>query len=279
MTRAKFLELVIEKIVLAAFVGAASLAVLYSYNLYSRGFESSAEQSRAFSVFSIRTRDEILTASGQLRSILAATFYRAVDMKTNPAIEIYARFAQLDSALNVLANLRTGSEDVKANKPDHRSDNTLDLKPEQRAEKNQKQKSDKAPDPKADTAAEKSTTKAPGKMPFPNAYAAAKSMRDKFQKLISEYDRKEKLLNVSGSFEEKVAGIDQSQGLFVAEFSREMASVMATEFQEFHNRYFENVPAWGRPAILPVLAGGAFLLVLLAYALLPKTEKRNEYID
>jgi hypothetical protein len=232
MTRAKFLDLVIEKVVVAAFIGAASLAVLYSYNLYSRAFESAGEQSRAFSNFAVKTRDDILLASAQLRSLLVGTYYQAIDNKTEPVADIYGRFAHLDSAINILANLRTGSQ-------------------------------------------QKST----GAGPFQGAYADAKSMRDKFEGLINTYDRSQKRLKLTESFEKSLAAIDQSQGRFVADFSREMASVMAEEFQEFHRRYFDNVPPWGRPIVLPILAGAALILALLAYALLPKAEKNIEFID
>lgn len=232
MTRAKFLDLVIEKIVLAAFIGAASLAVLYSYNLYSRAFESAGEQSRAFSGFALKTRDEILTAGAQLRSVLGATFYQVADKNTEPGVEIYARFAQLESAINVLANISTGS-------------------------------------PTASVA-----------RPFESAYGDAKAMRDRFETLVNAYDRSQKKLKGIDGFEKSLAAIDESRGRFVLDFSREMASIMAREFQEFHRRYFDNVPPWGRPSVLPILAGAALVLALLTYAMLPKAEKKkNELID
>lgn len=232
MTRAKFLELIVEKIVLAAFIGAASLAALYSYNVYSRAFESAAEQSRAFSGFALKTRDEILSAGAQLRAVLGATFYQVVDKNTEPGVEIYAKFAQLESAINVLANISTGS-----------------------------------------------SGSASVAKPFQLAYADAKKMRDKLETLVNSYDRSQKKLKGIDGFEKSLAVIDESRGSFVLNFSHEMASVMAREFQEFHHGYFDNVPLWGRPSFLLVLAGAAFVLALLTFALLPKAEKKMEMID
>jgi hypothetical protein len=200
VTRAKFLDLNIEKIVLAAVIGATSLTVLYSYNLYSRAFESAGEQSRAFSGFALRTRDEILTAGAQLRSVLGATFYQVVDKNADPGVEIYARLAQLESAINVLANITSGSPTTPITKP------------------------------------------------FQSASTAAKAMRDKFETLVNAYDRSQKKLKGIDGFEKSLGAIDEFRGRFVLEFRREMAGAMATEFREFHQQYFDNVPPWGRPS-------------------------------
>jgi hypothetical protein len=40
-----------------------------------------------------------------------------------------------------------------------------------------------------------------------------------------------------------------------------------------------NVPWWGRPSVLLMLTGAAFVLALLTLVLLPKAEKKAEMSD
>jgi hypothetical protein len=77
VTKGKFVELVVEKVVLAALVAAFSTALLFGYNLFNKSFDSAREQSRTFSTFAIAQKDVILSTSKEIRTALSSLNYRS----------------------------------------------------------------------------------------------------------------------------------------------------------------------------------------------------------
>ncbi|SEH40783.1 hypothetical protein [Tardiphaga sp. OK245] len=111
MTKQKFIELVVEKIILASVVATFSTAILFSYNLFSRSFDAAREQSRNFSSFAIKSKETVLTATAEVEVALNGLFHVFRDKseaagRRDIAFRMYSQLAQLNSAINVLAGFQ-----------------------------------------------------------------------------------------------------------------------------------------------------------------------------
>jgi hypothetical protein len=119
MTRKTFVEQLIDKIVIASLIATFSMAILFSYNLYSKSFDAAREQSRNFSSFALKSKDMILSSAAEVEVGLNALYYVFKEQIDKDLVfKMYSNLVQLNSAINVLAGFKPRDADGRSAFPE-----------------------------------------------------------------------------------------------------------------------------------------------------------------
>ena len=257
MTKNKFFELVIDKIILASLIAAFSTAALFGYNLFNKAFDSAREQSRAFSTFAVENKSTILSASKEIRTALTSLHYRsnAKETKASKAgaarkgrnaepdedssatkiqYEMIRQLVQMDSAINALV----GSNLVKA-----------------KDTKNATTKSKSLAEPKVET--------------FKEAASTATEISTVLRPLVASFQSTEGGNLPNANVMENFAKVNKAEARFVEAFNHELGAALSSEFSQFYESYYLGVPWYGQPTFLIVLAIGSLVICCMTYFLLP----------
>jgi hypothetical protein len=252
MTKIKFAELLIERIIVASLIASFSTAILFGYNLFSKRFDSTQEQSRAFSSFAISQREAVLAASKEIRTALSALYFRATakddsgkkDNKGKLAIAIVPKDGGFDREQLPTATKLQYDMIRRLGEIDSASNWLLGSGPRQLSAKTE------------------SGT-------FAESTLAAQAIGLSLGPLVSSFRSADGSLPADVKLKEEFAKVDQLEAKFIRAFDRELATALSQEFLEFFEAYYRGVPWYGQPVILIVLAAGAALLSMVTYFLLP----------
>jgi hypothetical protein len=277
VTKEKFVETIIEKVVLAALIAAFSMVLLYGYNLFNKSFDSAREQSRAFSTFAIAQKDAILSASKQVRTALRSLDYRssesqlkktsskssgqtkaAVEGLASPLsiqLEMIRQLVEMDSATSSLA----GSVPVKVidsatSKTDTAKSKIGTANPQVASGSFDSEARPKEAQVDA----------------FLKTAEIAREINQSLGNLVAKFQGVEggSLPPING-LKEELAKINGLEARFVRTFNLELGTVLSTEFSQFFSSYYAGVPWYGHPALLVFFAIGALLVSCIAFVLLP----------
>src|SRR6266498_808607 len=97
----QFAKSLIEKVFLGAIAAVVSAFVLHSYNLHLKAFEGAQTQLRSISTISIKSKDDIILAVGEIRTI-ANSLPLKLSVKVRPSEEIVRQIVNIRSASAVL---------------------------------------------------------------------------------------------------------------------------------------------------------------------------------
>jgi hypothetical protein len=119
MTRKTFVEQLVDKVVIASLIATFSMAILFSYNLYSKSFDAAREQSRNFSSFALKSKDLILSSMAEIEISLNALYYVFKEQADKDIVfKMYSNLVQLNSAINVLSGFKLRDADAKSTFPE-----------------------------------------------------------------------------------------------------------------------------------------------------------------
>lgn len=240
MTKKSFIELVIDKVLIASLIATFSTAILFSYDLYSKSFDAAREQSRNFSSFALKSKDAILSSAAEVEVALNTIFYvfpdqsekieksGKSDKSEDVVYKMYNNAVQLNSAVNVLAGFKLRSNDSKD--------------------------------------------------AFAQSLVHAQRVNVQLRGLVfGSYDRKSNKLENVADLKAELAKIDKEESLFVVAFNAELAQALADEFKQFYEAYYSGVPWYAQPMFLFILSLTAFSMCLVVFFFLPSEVSSRSY--
>jgi hypothetical protein len=119
MNRKTFVEQLIDKVVIASLIATFSMAILFTYNLYSKSFDAAREQSRNLSSFAVKSKDSILSSTTEVEGGLNALYYIFKDeIDKDLVLKMYNNLVQLNSAINVLDGFKLRASDTNRTFPE-----------------------------------------------------------------------------------------------------------------------------------------------------------------
>ncbi len=206
----QFAKSLIEKVFLGAIAAVVSAFVLHSYNLHLKAFEGAQTQLRSISTISIKSKDDIILAVGEIRTI-ANSLPLKLSVKVRPSEEIVRQIVNIRSASAVLESR------------------------------------------------------------LPAAAAVARSIEtNMFKEIYKKYSKATSSFQITEPELKKVDdNIVADELRFLNTFDKELASLLANEYEKAYSTYYGSVSRYAQPLYLVSLALGFSLILIIAFMISP----------